>query len=606
MAVALPLRQIAAGAAHRVNIRGVLASVHPLPPIRTPSPTVRTPSLAALALGALLAALLLPAAAQAAPERTGRLLVKLDAPRSAPSAAARAAAAVIALDGVRRDGAQIPQLDRISVRPVGGLALSALAHLLRRQPGVRSVEVEHRHELRFVPNDPALSAPEISSGTPGGTPLQWWVGPTGLPGAWDASRGDNALVAVIDTGIDGAHPDLAGKIADSIDNDGAARHGPATSDENGHGTHVSSLACAAGDNGVGVVGAGLNCRLLVIKSDLSDGSIARSIVQAADRGVDVINMSFGTDGQIAAAQAIVEAVDYAVARNVVLVAAAADTPTEQQGDPGNLLQPTGTAPDIAAGRGLTVTASNFAGARASFAGRGSQISLAAPGSFGDRGGPAGIFGAFPGNATELESGGGGLFPAPGCRCRATFNGDGRYAYLEGTSMAAPIVAGIAALVGQVNPDATASDIIRVLKESASRPAGSGWSPELGWGIVNATAAIGAVRAIDRRAPQSQASGRTRIRGARSFTLRWTGQDGAPAGVAASGVAVYEVYRSTNRGPYRRIKRTRATRLKIAVKPGSRYRYYTIAVDKAGNREVVPPKPDLSTRVDRSRRGVSRR
>jgi len=590
------VRQIAARAPHRVTSRWVLASVQP-PPAIGPWLTGL-----ALALAAVLAPLAAPA--QAASERTGRLLVTLDAPQASAAAGARAAAAVLARNGVRRDGAQIPQLDLISVRPVGGLAPSALARTLRRQPGVRSVEVEHRHTLRFVPNDPALTAPEVSSGTPAGTPLQWWVGPTRLPAAWDATRGDDALVAVIDTGIDGAHPDLAGKIAESIDNDDVPNHGGATSDENGHGTHVSSLACGAGDNGFGIVGAGLNCRLLVIKSDLGDGSIARSIVQAADRGADVINMSFGTDGQIAPAQAIVEAVDYAVARNVVLVAAAADTPTEQQGDPGNLLQPTGTGPDLAAGRGLTVTAADFSGARASFAGRGSQISLAAPGSFGDRGGPPGIFGALPGNPTDLETGGGGLFPAPGCRCRATFNGDRRYAYLEGTSMAAPIVAGIAALVRRVNPDATAQDIVVALKQSATRPAGSGWNAELGWGIVNAAAAVTAVRAIDRRAPQSQVSGRTRIRRARSFTLRWSGQDVAPAGVAASGVDAYEVYRSANRRPYRRIKRTRATKLKVAVQPGARYRYYTIAVDKAGNREVVPPRPDLSTRVDRTRRSAT--
>ncbi len=545
------------------------------------------------------------AQAQAAPERTGRLLVTLDRPPATSAVGARAAAALLALGGVRLDGAQVPQIGLVSVRPTGGLALSALAAILRRQPGVRSVEVEHRYSLRYVPNDPALTAPEISAGTPPGISLQWWVGRIGLPAAWDVARGDNAVVAVIDTGVDGAHPDLAGKIADSIDNDGVPGHGGATSDENGHGTHVSALACGAGDNGFGVVGAGLNCRLLVIKSDLSDGSVARSIVQAADRGADALNMSFGTDGQIAPAQAVSQAIDYAVAKDVLLVAAAADNPVEENGDPANALQPTGTGPDITAGRGLTVTAANFSGARASFAGRGSQISLAAPGSFDDRLGPTGIFSAFPGNETQLESGGGLLFPAPGCRCRATFNGEARYAYLEGTSMAAPIVTGVAALVRQANPDATAQDVIRTLKQTATRPAGSGWNPELGWGIVDPTAALGAVRAIDRRAPQSRLTGRTRIRGARSFTLRWSGQDLALAGLSASGVALYEVYRSTNKGPFRRIKRTHATKLKVAVKPGSSYRYYTIAVDKAGNREVVPAKADLSTRVDRKRPSARR-
>lgn len=550
-------------------------------------------------------ALVVAPAAQAAPERTGRLLVTLDTPHTNP-VGARAAAAVLATTGVRREGAQIPQIGVVSVRPAAGQALSALAAVLRRQSGVRSVEVEHRYRLRFVPDDPALTAPEASPGTPAGTPLAWWVGRTGLPAAWDLARGDNAVVAVIDTGADASHPDLAGKLAEAIDNDAIATHGAATTDENGHGTHVSSLACGAGDNGFGVVGAGLNCKLIVIKSDLSDGSVARSIVQAADRGADAVNMSFGTDGQIAPSQAVVQAIDYAVARNVVLVAAASDNPVAENGDPANLLQPTGTGPDITAGRGLTVTASNFAGARASFAGRGSQISLAAPGSFDDRIGPRGIFAAFPANATELESGAGLLFPTPGCRCRATFAGDSRYAYLEGTSMAAPIVAGIAALVRRANPGATAQDVIRALKQTAARPAGSGWNPELGWGVVDAAAAVGAVRAIDRSAPESTLTGRTRIRGARSFTLRWSGRDVAPAGLTASGVDVYEVYRSANRRPYRRIKRTRATRLKVAVMAGSRYRYYTIAVDKAGNREAVPSRPDLSTRVDARRASAAKR
>ena len=271
-----------------------------------------------------------------------------------------------------------------------------------------------------------------------------------------------------------------------------------------------------------------------------------------------------------------------------------------------MLQPTGTGPDITAGRGLTVTAANFAEQRASFAGRGSQISLAAYGSFADRTGPPGIFGALPSNATELESGGGLLFPAPGCRCRATFLGDARYAYLEGTSMAAPIVAGVAAMASRVNLDANAADIIRALKQTATRPAGSGWNADLGWGILDAGAAINAVRSIDRRPPESKLTGRTRVRGARSFTLRWSGSDSPTAGLQPSGVNVYEVYRSANQRPYNRIKRTRVTRLKVAVKPGSRYRYYTIAVDRAGNREAVPSKPDLSTRVDRRTAATARR
>jgi subtilisin family serine protease len=210
----------------------------------------------------------------------------------------------------------------------------------------------------------------------------------------------------------------------------------------------------------------------------------------------------------------------------------------------------------------------------------------------------GIFSGFPGNPTELEAGGSLLFPGSNCRCRVTFGGDSRFAYLQGTSMAAPIVAGIAALLRRLNPDATPAEVVRTIKETAARPAGSGWNPELGWGIVDAAAAVNAIAAIDRRAPQSRLSGRPPVRGARSVTLRLSATDRAAPGLKPSGVAVVEVYRSANRGAYRRVKRTRKSSLKLRVKPGSLYRFYTLAVDKAGNREAPPAKPDLSLRVDR--------
>jgi len=530
-----------------------------------------------------------PASAHAATERTGRLLVTLE-----PGAPVRAASA-LALDGVKRDGSQIPQIGVVTVKPVGGRGLAAVARALRKRAGVAHVEAERRHALRFVPNDPSLTSPETAPRTPPDTPLQWWVARTGLPAAWDLERGDTATVAVIDTGVDGGHPDLAGKIAEAIDNDATPANGAATGDENGHGTHVSSLACAAGDNSSGIVGSGLNCRLLVIKSDLSDGSIARSIAQAADLGAGAITMSFGTDGSTPPARAVSQAIDYAVSKDVVLVAAAADSPVEEQGDPANLLQPTGTGADITAGRGLSVTAATYFDQRASFAGRGSQISLAAYGAFDQLIGPDGIIGDFPGNVTEIEGGGPGLFAPTPCQCRTQIAGDNRFAYLQGTSMATPIVAGIAALARALNPDATAPDIIRVLKQTASRPSAA-WSPELGWGIVNAAAALAATAAIDRRPPTSKLRGPTRVRTARTAKLTWTGRDPARPKLRPSGIAYFDVYRSSNRGPYKRIERTAGTSLRVRVRAGSRYRFYTVAVDKAGNREAIPGRPDLSMRA----------
>jgi hypothetical protein len=166
-----------------------------------------------------------------------------------------------------------------------------------------------------------------------------------------------------------------------------------------------------------------------------------------------------------------------------------------------------------------------------------------------------------------------------------------------------MVTAAAALMRNLNPDLKAADVIRVLKETASRPAGSGWNAELGWGILDVAAAVRAARAIDRRPPASQLTGPKRVRKARAFTIRWTGADEATPGLESSGIATYTVYRSTNRQPYKRIVRTNQLQMKVSARPGSRYRFYTIAVDGAGNREAIPPRPDLSTRVDRRKRLV---
>ena len=165
----------------------------------------------------------------------------------------------------------------------------------------------------------------------------------------------------------------------TIDADPTPGAGGPLTDELGHGTHVASLACAASGDGLGIAGAGLDCGLLVVKSDFSDSSVAAAIVAAAERGADVINLAFGTDGARRPPAPVVDALTFAAGRGAVLVAAAADQDTTEQGDPANLLQPTGTGPSLDAGLGLSVTASTFSDERAHFAGHGTQISLAAPG-----------------------------------------------------------------------------------------------------------------------------------------------------------------------------------------------------------------------------------
>ncbi|HEY4096811.1 MAG TPA: S8 family serine peptidase [Baekduia sp.] len=547
----------------------------------------------ALLPAAITGLLAFPAGALAAPpqrtEATGRLLVTLKAP-PAGQAQASAVRAVAARTGARPTDLSIPQLRTVAVRAPRHASLHALAQRLRRDPQVAEVHAEQRFTLRYVPNDPAFTS---SARGETGTVTEWWAAREDLPAAWDLANGYGARVAVIDTGADATHPDLVNKIVATADFDDTLSDGPPTVDEDGHGTHVASLACAEPDNGIGIAGSGLGCDLLIAKSDLSEGSVAKALIWAADNGAEAINMSFGTDGRTPAGDVFVKALQYANAKGAVLVSAAADRPREEQGYPADLLQPGGTGADLSSNLGLSVTAADARDARASFAGRGSQISLAAYGTYGPGG--TGLLGAFPAATTALEHGDRLLKETP-CHCRTTYAGDTRYAYLSGTSMSAAVVSGVAALMRHLNPDLPPADVVRLLKQTARRPAGTGWTPDLGWGILDAGAAVAAARSVDAHAPSSQLE-RPKVRG-RSIALRWHGEDDGIANVVASGIDHFEVWRSASGRPARRIATTRGHTLRLRGMRGHRYTFFTIAVDHAGNREAPPAKADAGVRVAR--------
>jgi serine protease len=527
---------------------------------------------------------------------TGRLLVQLKPP--APGKARAAAVTAVAASAGAKTAISVPQLRIAAVAPRarGAAALKRLERKLQRDPRVASVGPELRFTPRLVPNDPAFTTSERGDV---GTTVEWWAARENLFDAWDTATGDGARVAIIDTGVDATHPDLQNKIVASADFDNTAGDGPATTDEDGHGTHVASLACGQADNNTGIAGAGLDCGLLIAKSDLTEGSVIAALTWAADNGAEAINMSFGTDGRFAASPLLVQALQYATNKGAVLVAAAADQPTQEQGVPANVLQPTNTGADINTNFGLTVTAATAKDRRAGFAGKGTQVSLAAYGTYG-RGGPTGLLGAFPAQKTTLErshrdpSDPFGRAIAP-CQCRTTLAGDNRYAYLPGTSMAAPQVAAVAALMRHLNPDLPPADVVRILKQTAARP-GADWSADLGWGILDAGSAISAARSVDAHPPTSQLQ-RPKVTG-RSILLRWRGEDDAVAGVVASGIDRFEIWRATPGHAARRIKTTRAHTLRLRGRRGSRYSFFTIAVDHAGNREPPPARADASVRVAR--------
>jgi serine protease len=517
------------------------------------------------------------------------VLVLLDPPSGSKSAAHASATAVLARNGLRRARPDVPQVGVMTVDVPAGTSFAQLAARLRRDPAVRAVEHDSRHRLRFAPNDPAVS--EQDPLAPLGTPFQWYLTRQGFPAAWDLSRAGGQKVGIIDSGIDSSHPDLAGKIAIARDHDAAPT---GTGDEVGHGTHVAGLACAATGNAFGIAGTGADCGLVVEKSDLSTSSVVASLVDATDNGVSVINMSFG-GGRLSYSE--LRALRYAFRHDVVLVAAAADAPSVEQGHPAKDLQPTGTGPHLNEGDGLVVTAADATGGRASFAGRGSQISLAAYGDTGPGGAP-GIFSTYPANSTQIESGDTNP-PSPPCpACRAALDGDARYAYLSGTSMASPQVAGAVALVRAANPRLSNLSVIRLMKATATRT--HGWTNDLGWGILNAGAAVRGALALaaDTVPPKASPRGGRRRRVGRHFKLRWRGRDTAAPGVTAAGIESYRIYAREGRGHYHLILTTRRTTVRFTGKRGSKYSFYIQARDLAGNLEPAPHSADFVIRVRR--------
>lgn len=511
---------------------------------------------------------------------TGRLLVSL-----------RAGTGAAVLAGEPVSGRDVPEVGLRVVRPPPGDSLRAAARRLRRDPHVRAVDIERRAAQRLIPDDPALRLADPAPEARGET-LEWWAVRERFPQAWSLADGDSVTVAVIDQGVDTGHPDLAPKIRRTLDVERDPSHGPVSLDESGHGTHVASLVCGQPDNGVGIAGAGYDCGLIAVKSDLSDSSVVRGIVAATEAGASVITMSLGTDDRRDPPQAIRDAVDYAFDRGVVLVAAAADRPTTEQGDPANLLQPTGTGRFLRVGKGLSVTAADFSGHKARFAGEGSQISVAAYGAF-ERRGPDGVIGAFPAVAARprIEIGSPAVRP---CACRSQLLGDDRYAFLAGTSMATPIVAGAAALVRDMNPDLGPADVIRTIKSSAQRRKGRGWSQQLGWGVVDAQAAVRQAARLDRRPPASQLAVPSAVADGAVVVDVLAGDVPGPPGVRVSGLRTVRVYAARDGGAPKKVGTlSGAGQRRIQLAPGHSYALWSRAIDRAGNEESPPAEPDAT-------------
>jgi len=399
-----------------------------------------------------------------------RIVVKLRplADRNAFDALARSVGGTIV--------SSIPRLNAVVIRLQPNVSMASALATLRASPLVQYAEQEAYFYALATPNDPLY-------------PRQWHYPMIQLPSAWDVTKGHPVIVAVVDTGIRPDHPEFGGGVLvpgrnffNEADNADTTDPGCPNADPQAysHGTHVAGTVAALTNNNLGVAGvawggaSGIKIMPVRVLGELPPppgqpwrpencgagytSDVAKGIIWATDNGARVINLSLGGPEPDPLEE---EAVKYALQQGVVLVAAAGNENTSAPSYPA-------AYPDV-----IGVSAVNCNGNKASYSNFGSYIWVAAPG----------------GDLVNCE---GGLDPydlvlSTGWRRSEPTN----YTYIGemGTSMAAPHVAGVAALLvgrGIVGPAA----VRERLKNTATDLGAPGWDPVYGHGLVNAAAAVG--------------------------------------------------------------------------------------------------------------------
>ncbi len=324
-----------------------------------------------------------------------------------------------------------------------------------------------------IANDPFVQSVDAKTKLP----YEWQFASANLGGALDLTAGDPRIqVGVIDTGVD-AVPDLAGKIDGLYD---VTAHGTQRSastvgnDDYGHGTAVASLIAANDGDGFGMAGFGGAAHVIGIHADnqgrFYDADLAQAIAKLDALGVRIVNLSVG--GPEPSSPILVDAIDKAASDGVLIVAASGNDggPVDW---PAALLQHSGGGESY----GLAVGATNAEGRHASFSNFGKHLSLVAPGIF--TGACSGVLVALPRRNQLSDT----------CYPQWTGSGGAEYGYFAGTSFASPEVAGVAALVWAVRPELKNYQVADIIKASADRDAGAGWTPTLGCGRLDAAAAV---------------------------------------------------------------------------------------------------------------------
>ena len=340
--------------------------------------------------------------------------------------------------------------------PTGEDVLDVLTDL-RRRPGLSFVEADVVRSI--AAEDPYLY-------------YQWHLDNIGAPAVWSAGEtGAGIIVAVVDTGVAAGGPDGFSNLMsgyDFVDGDSDA------DDENGHGTHVSGTIAQATDNGIGVAGVAPDAAILPVRVLDADGTgytsdVVAGILYAVSEGADVINLSLGSTSASTAES--------------IAVAAAADAGVLVVAASGNNGSDTAVNYPAAYDSAVAVAAVDYVGTRTGYSNGGIEVDLAAPG--GD-------------SSADLNGDGYG----DGVLQETRGSGGWGYYFYQGTSMAAPHVAGAAALL--MGAGASAEEAQMLLETTAIDRGEEGPDTEYGYGVIDIKAALAAMEVPDEEEPEEEA------------------------------------------------------------------------------------------------------
>ena len=287
-----------------------------------------------------------------------------------------------------------------------GETVDSFVDAMEAQPNVEYAQPNYVYKKCITFNDP-------------GIPYQWYLDKIGVPSAWDITTGLSSVrVAVLDSGIDSTHPEFEGKIYAQIDT--ANNDNYAYDIVDGHGTHVSGIIAATANNSRGIAGIAPSVQLIEVDVFNGEHAATTDIIDgiqfAMNRGADIINMSLGGYGEN---DALETALNNAVSAGIVCIAAAGNDNTSQYSFPSDF-------PSV-----ISVIATDQNDNKAYFSNYGAAKDISAPG-------------------TEILS----TFPVQD------------YKFLQGTSMAAPVVSGVVALMLSANPSLTVNDVKNILYNTA--------------------------------------------------------------------------------------------------------------------------------------------